>query len=179
VVSQILQGLTPHYCEECLAKLGLTYGDHLQKRLDELRLEEEAPIVERKIVVYGHGDKRPGLDFPTGSGMEHWIKEDIFTKHRGRYHYTIGKEADVVILSRDGLVFGHFEIEGKEKPDQKDFQDHPDLKFVYIVRSSGLYGKAVRLSNLGIKDIRFGKSITEAQFDEIKKAAGEVQEYRP
>ncbi|MBI1917964.1 MAG: hypothetical protein HYS12_24990 [Planctomycetes bacterium] len=133
--------------------------------------------MERKIVVYGHGDKRPGLGFPTESDMEQWIKEDIFTKYRGRYHYTIGKEADVIVLSRDGLAYGHFEIEGKEKPDQKDYQDYPDLKFVYVVRSSVLYDKRVRLSDLDIKDIHFGKSITEAQFDEIKKAAGEMQEY--
>ena len=45
------------------------------------------------------------------------------------------------------------------------------------MRSSALYGKPVRLSDLGIKDIQFGKYITEAQFDEIKKAAGEMQEY--
>jgi hypothetical protein len=77
------------------------------------------------------------------------------------------------------LAYGHFDIEGKEKPDQKDYQDYPDLKFVYIVRSSVLYGKPVRLSDLGIKDIQFGKSIAEAQFDEINKAAGEMQEYRP
>jgi hypothetical protein len=28
------------------------------------------------------------------------------------------------------------------------------------------------------KDIQFGKVITEAQFDEITKAAGEVKKYR-
>ena len=52
--------------------------------------------MERKIVVYGHGDKRPGLGFPTDRDFEQWIKEDIFTKNRGRYHYTIGKDADVM-----------------------------------------------------------------------------------
>ncbi len=31
----ILQGLTPHYCEECLAALGLKYDDVVQKRPDE------------------------------------------------------------------------------------------------------------------------------------------------
>jgi hypothetical protein len=76
------------------------------------------------------------------------------------------------------LAYGHFEIEGKEKPDQKDYEDYPDLKFVYVVRSSVLYSKAVRLADLGIKDIQFGKTITEAQFDEITKTAGELQENR-
>ena len=76
------------------------------------------------------------------------------------------------------MAYGHFEIEGKEEPDQKDYEDYPDLKFVYVVRSSVAYGKPVRLSDLGIKDIQFGKTITEAQFEEIKQAAGETQEYR-
>ena len=42
--------------------------------------------MERKIVVYGHGDKRPGLGFPTDRDFGQWIKEDIFTKNQGRYH---------------------------------------------------------------------------------------------
>jgi hypothetical protein len=133
--------------------------------------------MEQKILIYGHGDKRPEFGFPTDRDIEQWIKEDIFSKYRGRYHYTIGKDADVIILSREGLAYGHFLIDGKVNPDQKDYQDYPETKFVYVVRSSVLYGKPVRLSDFGIKDIHFGKSITEAQLDEIKKAAGEVQEY--
>ena len=82
--------------------------------------------MERKIVVYGHGDKRPGLGFPTERDIEQWIKEDIFTKYRGRYHYTIGKDADVIVLSRAGLAYGHFEIEGKEEPDQKEGDENRD-----------------------------------------------------
>ena len=134
--------------------------------------------MERKIVVYGHGDKRPGLGFPTETDIEQWIKEDIFTKFQGRYHYTLGMDADVIVISREGLAYGHFEIEDKVKPNQKDFEDYPELKFVYIVRLSVLYGKPVRLFDLGIKDIRFGRTITEAQFDEIKKSAGEMQDNR-
>jgi len=34
----ILQGLQPHYCEACLAELGLQYDDDVPKRLDEKRL---------------------------------------------------------------------------------------------------------------------------------------------
>jgi hypothetical protein len=139
---------------------------------------KEAQIMERTIIVYGHGDERPGLGFPTDQDFEQWIKKDIFTENLGRYHYTIGKNADVIVLSRQGLTRGHFEIEDKEKPVQKDYEDYPDVKFVYIVRSSALYSNPVRLSDLGIKDIHFGRVITEAQFDEIKMAAGEVQEYR-
>jgi hypothetical protein len=134
--------------------------------------------MERKIVVYGHGDKRPGLGFPTDRDFGQWIKEDIFTKNQGRYHYTIGKDADIIVLSRHGLASGHFEIEHKEKPNQKDYEDYPNVRFVYVVRSSALYSNPLRLSDLGIENIHFGKVITEAQFDGIKKVAGEVQEYR-
>src|ERR1019366_2395388 len=126
--------------------------------------------MERKIVVYGHGDKRPGLGFPTQKDIDVWIKDEIFTKNRGRYHYTVGKDADVVVVSRDGLACGHFEIEGKELPDAMDREEYPDLKFVYIVRSSTLYSKPVRLADLGIKDFQFGKYITEAQFEDVKKS---------
>jgi hypothetical protein len=135
--------------------------------------------MERKIVVYGHGDKRLVLGFPTDKYFQQWIKEDVFSKYHCRYHYTLGMDADVIILSREGLAYGHFEIDDKAEPNQQDYQDYPDLKFVYIVRSSALYGNPVRLASLGIKDIRFGRPITEMQFDEIKKAAGGIQEYRP
>jgi len=63
------------------------------------------------------------------------------------------------------------------KPEQKDYEEYPDLKFIYLVRSSVLYGQRVRLSDLGIKDIQFGKTITEAQFEQIKQSAGEMQEF--
>lgn len=134
--------------------------------------------MERKIAVYGHGDKRPVFGFPTDEDFQQWIKEDIFSKYQCRYHYTLGMEADVIVLSRGGLAFGHFEIDSKVKPNQKDYEDYPDLKFVYIVRSSALYGNPVRLSGLGIKDIQFGKYITDEQFGEIKKAADAIQQYR-
>jgi hypothetical protein len=42
-----------------------------------------------------------------------------------------------------------------------------------------LYRKPVRLLHFGIRDIQFGKTITEDQLEEIMKAAGQTQEYRP
>jgi hypothetical protein len=134
--------------------------------------------MERKIVVYGHGDIRPGLGFPTDKDFEQWIKEDIFTKYNGRYHFTSSKHADIIVLSRRGLAYGHFEVEDKIKPNQKDLEDYPDTKFVYLARLSVLYSKPVRLFDLGIKNFRYGLTITESQFDEIKKSVGEMQEYR-
>ncbi len=135
--------------------------------------------MDRKIVVYGHGDKRPGLGFPTDADFRQWIKEDVFTKLRGRYHYTVGKDADVIVLSRNGLAHGHFEIESKVPPDRKDREDYPDGEFTYVVRLSVLYGKPVWLFGLGIKNFQYGRTITEAQFHKIKQWAGEMREHRP
>jgi hypothetical protein len=60
----ILQGLWPHYCERCLAELGLEYDAAVQKRLDELaegaRTDgfERAPhdsLIEEAIRAKGPG----------------------------------------------------------------------------------------------------------------------------
>jgi hypothetical protein len=75
------------------------------------------------------------------------------------------------------LAYGHFEVDGKVKPDQQDYQGYPETRFVYVVRSSELYCKPVRLSELGIRVGRFGKPITAAQFNEIKNAAAEMEEH--
>ncbi len=135
--------------------------------------------MDRKIVVYGHGDKRPGLGFPTDADFRQWIKEDVFTKLRGRYHYTVGKDADVIVLSRNGLAHGHFEIKDKVEPDQRDQEDYPPVKFTYVVRLSVLYRQPVRLFDLEIKNFQYGLTISESQFEKIKRAAGEMYEYRP
>jgi len=121
----------------------------------------------RRIVVYGNGDKTR-LGFPTAQDFRQWIKEDVFAKFGGRYHYTQGKDADVIVLSRDGLAHGHFEIEDKVMPDEKDRQVYPRVKFTYIVRSSVLYEKPVHLAALRIRVCSFGRPIDEVQFARIK-----------
>jgi hypothetical protein len=136
--------------------------------------------MERKILVYGNPDKRPyPVGFENEDIFQKWITQDIFMRFRSRYHYTQGKEADIIVLSREGLAFGHFEINRKEQPDQKDYEDYGETKFVYVVQSSALYGKPVPLLRLGIKNIQFGRYITEATFDDVKKLAGDIQEHRP
>jgi hypothetical protein len=97
---------------------------------------------------------------------------DILTKYHGRFRYTDDKEADVIVLSRDGWAHGHFEIDHTEKPKAEDLKAYPGASCVYIVRSRVLYPEPVQLADLGITGIQFGKLISEQQFDEIKKAAG-------
>ncbi len=74
----------------------------------------EQPI-ERSIWIYGNPDKSE-LGFPMPGNLTQHLKGDIFAKEKGRYRYTQGKNADIIVLSRDGLAFGHFEVEEKVKP---------------------------------------------------------------
>ncbi len=132
----------------------------------------------QKIIVYGHGDKRPVLGFPTAHDLELFIKDEIFTKNLSRYHYTKGADADVIVLSRGGLAYGHFEIDDKVKPNAKDEEDYPDVKFVYLVRSSALYSNPVSLwKELQIRVNQSGCVISEEEFERIKTLAGTIQEY--
>jgi hypothetical protein len=132
---------------------------------------------ERRVIEGPAVAARAALRFPTDKEFEEWIKKDVFERYQGRYHYTSGKEADVIVLARKGLAFGYFEIDGKDQPNKQDFRDYPETKFVYLVRSSAMYDKPVRLADLGIKNYRFGLPITEEQFDKIKKAAGGIRKY--
>ena len=133
---------------------------------------------QKKIIVYGYGDVRPKLGFARREDFEKYIKEDIFRINKGRHRYTQGKEADVLVLSRKGQLYGHFEVEGRPvAPNEKDRQDYPPVKYVYLVRKSALYGTRIPLSRLGIRGIQFGKLISERQFEEIKKMAAPISEY--
>ncbi len=123
----------------------------------------------RRIIVYGNGDTTP-KGFPTEEHFRQWIGGDVFTKYRARYHYTQGKDVDVIVLSRKGLAHGHFEIEDRVVPDQKDQQDYPPVKFTYLVRRSVLYRKPVRLfADLGIRVRQGGVHIEGSKLKEIMK----------
>ena len=64
---------------------------------------------ERSIWIYGNPDKTE-LGFPMPGDLTQYIRTDVFAKEKGRYRYTQGKNADIIVLSRDGLAYGHFEI---------------------------------------------------------------------
>jgi hypothetical protein len=127
----------------------------------------------RRIVVYGHGDKDE-KDFPTPEHLVQYIKEDVYTKEDGRYRFTQGKDAEVIVLSRKGLIYGHFEIDDKVPPRKADRDAYPNVKFVYLVRGSASYESPVPLSAIELTGIQFGKSITEEQFQRILGLAGKV-----
>lgn len=124
----------------------------------------------RSIWIYGNPDKS-ALGFPMPGDLTQYLKNDIFTKELGRYRYTQGKNADVIILSRDGVAFGHFDVERKEKPTDADRTAYPSVRFVYVVRTSHLYNQPVPLSQLSITVRQYGYKLSEAEFDELLKLA--------
>ena len=132
--------------------------------------------IERSIWIYGNPDKSE-LGFPMPGDLTQYIKADIFAKEKGRYRYTQGKNADVIVLSRDGLAYGHFDVEGKVKPNDTDRKAYPRVKFVYLIRTSTLYNQPVPLSSLSITKIHYGRKITEAEFQELLRLAGGTQEF--
>jgi hypothetical protein len=86
------------------------------------------------------------------------------------------KAADIVVLTRDGLAFGHFEIDSTESPTDADRKAYPPVKQVYRVRKSVRYGNRVPMSRVGVAKYQFGKYIAEAKFKEILRLAGTTQE---
>lgn len=131
---------------------------------------------ERRILVYGNPDKTE-LGFPTPGDLMAYLREDVFEKDNGRYRYTQGKNADIIVLSRDGLAYGHLHIDDKVKTTDVDRTAYPKAKYVYLVRSSTLYNQPVPLANLSISGLRFGKSISETTFQQLLQLAGGLTEY--
>lgn len=135
----------------------------------------EQPI-ERSIWIYGNPDKSD-KGFPMPGDLTQYLKGDIFAKEKRRYRYTQGKNADVIVLSRDGLAFGHFEIVAKVKPNEADRAAYPSVRFVYIVSSSYLYTQPITLSRLSITVGQYGRRLSEGEFQELLKLADGVVEY--
>ena len=127
--------------------------------------------MSRKILVYGHGDKSSNA-FPTAQDFVDYIAEGIFEDEGGRYRYSQTKSADVIVLARDGLAYGHFVINTEVEPTAADRKAYPRVRKVYLVCKSIKYTKPIRMSKLGISRYQFGKYINEDQFKEILDSAG-------
>lgn len=132
--------------------------------------------MERKIIVYGNSDPRPDVGFPKEEDFIKWIKEDIFKKYKGRYHYSQRKPADIIILSRKGKAYGYFLAEITNTTEE-DLKQYDRCKVTYIVEKSILFENPVQLANLGIKNYQFGKYLTEDDFDAIEKNDGNKTSY--
>jgi len=138
---------------------------------------QRAALHEPHILVYGHGDKS-ARGFPTHDDLIRYIKDDVVTANQCRYRYTQSKRADIIVLSQDGLAFGHFYILRRETPNDVDRADYPRVKCVYIIGSRSVYKTPVVLRPiLGRPVNQFGVPITATQFEQIKSNAKGIQEF--
>lgn len=132
----------------------------------------------RQIIVYGHGDKSES-GFKTPQALVEYLEGGIFEDEDGRYRYSQTKAADVIVVARDGVAFGHLETDQAVKPSREDREAYPPVKKVYLIRKSVRYDAPVRLATLGISNYRFGRYIDEEQFAGVLKAAGKTTDYHP
>jgi len=130
-----------------------------------------------KIVVYGQGD-RSASGFETAEALVKYLEGGIFRDEGGRYRYTQAKSADVIVLARDGLAFGHLETDEAVPPTAADREEYPPVKKVYLVRKSVRYGEPVRLAPLGVSKYQFGRYIDEGKFAEIVALGRNNREFR-
>lgn len=130
----------------------------------------------RQLLVYGHGDKS-ARGFPTPEALTEYLAGGIFRDEDGRYRYSQSKTADVILLARDGLAYGHVETDEAVPPTRADRKAYPPVKKVYLVRKSVLYSKPVRLALIGISRYQFGKHIDEDKFAEVLKMAGKTRAF--
>jgi hypothetical protein len=62
----------------------------------------------RQIIVYGHGDKSES-GFKTPQALVDYLEGGISRTRMGGYRYSQTKAADVIVVAREGLAFGHLE----------------------------------------------------------------------
>jgi len=130
-------------------------------------------------LIYGHGDKYE-KGFSSDTEFRSYICGEIFTgTYNERFRYSQRKDADIIILTRDGLALGFFVIAALDELTEKDKKEYPRVRQGYMVKESALFEKAVPVGAFGITGYQFGKYVTEEQFKEITTAAGGVQKAGP
>jgi hypothetical protein len=103
--------------------------------------------MQRIILIYGHGDKSD-KGFSTDAEFRSYIGGEIFEEtYNGRYRYSQRKDADIIVLTRDGLAHGFFVIESLVEPTEKDKTEYPRVRQVYLVEESALFEKAVPVAS--------------------------------
>jgi hypothetical protein len=134
--------------------------------------------MDERIYVFGHGDTRPILGFPTDNEFVEFIQEGVFRDAWGRYRHSNMRNPTIIVLSRYGRIFGHFVITEIQRPTEEDKIEYDKTKRVYIVCKSILYERQVPLAAVGIGPINFGPSITEDMFDDIRNRAGTLTTFQ-
>ena len=127
-----------------------------------------------RIIIYGHNDE----EFQSQEDLIDFLSLSLFERNGGRYRYSQCKDADIIVVSRGGLAYGHLIVAEKIIATEEDIENFDQARCTYIVTSSAVYQRPVRLyADLGIKVVSFGKTITREQFDEIKTKAGGFKRY--
>ncbi|HBJ33556.1 MAG TPA: hypothetical protein DDZ51_02110 [Planctomycetaceae bacterium] len=126
----------------------------------------------KRIYALGNPDRSED-GFPDREDIINYIKGGIFASENGRYRQTAHRPADIVVLSRDGLGFGHFEIYDCVVPTKQDKLDYPRVKRVYLVKRAVCYEKPVKLYDYGIRVRQTGAEVTSEQFAQVLQAAGD------
>jgi hypothetical protein len=132
--------------------------------------------MERKIWIFGNPDKSDS-GFAMPGDLQDYLRQDIFVAENGRYRYTLARHADIIVLSRDGIAYGHLYIEEKVKPTDADRESYSRVTNVYLVRKSSLYEKPVQLSNMEVKGLSFGYKLDEGKFQELLDLAGKITDF--
>ena len=127
----------------------------------------------RRIILYGNSD----LHFPTPDDFTQYIRDGIFSIKHHRYRYSQQKNADLIVLSRKGEAFGHFEIEQKIPPNDKDRAEVPGVKSVYLVRKSFLYKRPIPLDKKLRAGLQFGRALSEIEFQHLLQLAEGIEEF--
>ena len=130
---------------------------------------------EEKIIIYGFGDKEA---FPSPENLTEYLSEGLFKGSKGRCRFTQSKNADIIVVSREGLAYGHLNVEEKVEPTQEDLESFPPAKCTYLISASSVYETRIQLNDeLGIRVGSFGKAISKEQFEAIKAKAGLISTY--
>jgi hypothetical protein len=124
--------------------------------------------MNERIFIYGVNKK----EFPTAQALIDYLSTDLFNVEEGRFRYTQCKNADIIILSLNGLAYGHLIITDKLNPTVEDRIKFKPVKCTYLVSDSVAYHNPVRLfKDLGILVTSFGTRITREKFLEIQERA--------
>jgi hypothetical protein len=124
--------------------------------------------MSERIFIYGVNKK----EFPTAQALIDYLSTDLFNFEEGRFRYTQCKNADIIILSLNGLACGHLIVTDNVNPSVEDRIKLKPAKCTYLVSDSVAYHNPVRLFNdLGILVTSFGTRITREKFLEIQERA--------
>ena len=125
--------------------------------------------MNEKIIIYGMSKE----EFPTEEVLLDYLFTDLSQIEHNRFRYTQCKEADIIVISMNGLAYGHLTVQEKIPPTDDDKNKFAPVKCTYLINEAVIYNNHVRLyADLGIRVEKFGTPITLEQFVEIQNKAG-------